>query len=311
MNHELVRDLDDYIQQKRYRLVNSVLLYKDGALALERYYNKYNKNSRNNIKSIWKSILSGCTGICLDNGYIESLDEPISNYLKEFGQNNHPYHKRITIRHLLTMTSGIYWNRGIHYQCPMLEQLLRSKNLCVHLADIHMVNLPGTTHVYKEWDVILLSALIGVATGMNVYNFCNEFLYKPLKIESGPWWTSPCGVTYNIGNNKVEQAKSDLSAHDLAKIGFLLLDGGHYNGRQIVSREYIKQAITPSEQNPAYGLMWWIGDDWYGCRGHGGQEITVVPKKNMVYVIQAAPSARKSYGDVFDFLIKHISISKS
>lgn len=90
MNHELVRDLDDYIQQKRYRLVNSVLLYKDGALALERYYNKYNKNSRNNIKSIWKSILSVCTGICLDNGYIESLDEPISNYLKEFGQNNHP-----------------------------------------------------------------------------------------------------------------------------------------------------------------------------------------------------------------------------
>ena len=169
-----------------------------------------------------------------------------------------------------------------------------------------MANFPGTKHVYKEWDVILLSAVIGAAAGMNIYDFCNEFLYKPLEIESGRWWTSPCGVTYNIANNEVEQAKSDLSAHDLAKLGFLFLNGGKYSGRQIVSAEYIKQAVTPSEQNAKYGFMWWLGEDWYGCRGYGGQEITVVPKKNIVYVIQATPKPNKSYDDVFGVLAKYL-----
>ncbi|MDF2537800.1 MAG: serine hydrolase [Herbinix sp.] len=308
MNYKLAREIDEYVKNKGYRLINSIVLYKDKELITERYYNKYDENSRNNIKSIWKSILSICVGICLDLGHIKSLDEPISTYLPMFGANNHPYHKYITIHHLLTMTSGIYWNGGVHYHCPMMSQLMRSRDWLSHLVDIQMSEVPGAKYVYKEWDVILLSALISKATGRNTYDFCDQYLYKPLEIVSDPWWTSASGVTYNIADSEAAQAKSDLSARDLAKLGFLFLNGGKYEGRQILSAKYVTQAITPSEQNAGYGLLWWVGDDWYGCRGYGGQEITVIPKQRLVYVIQAtATASSKSYGDVFGEILRIIS----
>lgn len=303
MNMEILNNIDDYIKQKRYRLVNSVLVYKHSELVFERYYNKFNEDSRNNIKSIWKSIISICTGICLDRGYIKSLEEPICNYLQEFNQNIHPYHKLITVGHLLTMTSGIYWNGGIHYHCPMLEQLFRSKDWLNHMADIAMADVPGTKHVYKEWDVILLSAIIRKATGMNTYDFCYQNLYQPLEIQSGEWPVSTCGISYTIIAGKEEN--SDLSARDLAKIGLLFSNKGVWKGERIISEEYIKQAVTPTEQDKNYGFLWWLFDGGYACRGYGGQEVNVLPNQNLVAVIQAKPTPQsKSYSDIFTEIVR-------
>ncbi|HWR06687.1 serine hydrolase [Sporomusa sp.] len=297
MNEELASYIDGYIKQKRYRLINSILLYKDSELVLARYYNRCNEHSRNNIKSIWKSIMSICAGICLDKGYIKHLDEPIANYLDEFADNIHPYHKLITIRHLLTMSSGIYWHSGIHYHCPMLEQLWRVENCIGQLADTAMANVPGTTFVYKEWDVILLSAIIGKATGTSAYLFCKENLYEPLGITSGSWAQFTNGVDYNISKNPNYEEQSNLSACDLAKIGFLFLD----NGKDIISERYIREAVSPSLNAKEYGFLWWLFDGGYACRGYGGQELNILPEKNIVYVIQATPSAQsKCYADVFD-----------
>ena len=305
MNNELSEYIDNYIKQKQYRLINSILLYRDGQPIMEKYYNNFTKNSRNNIKSIWKSILSLCTGICLDKGYIKSLDEPVASYLSEFATDNHPYHKLITIRHLLNMSSGIYWNGGIHYHCPMLEQLWRSDNCLEHLSDIAMANLPGTKFVYKEWDVILLSAVISKVANMTTYEFCKSYLYEPLGIASGEWAKLPGGINYSIDRNVNIEAQSDLSAGDLAKIGFLLLNKG--NG--ILSETYINQAVSPSQNAQEYGCLFWLFEGGFACRGYGGQEVNVVPGKNIVYVIQATPTSRsKSYGDVFrvcmDFMDK-------
>ena len=303
MNTDYLNTIDDYIKQKHYRLVNSVLVYKDNEIVYERYYNKFNENSKNNIKSIWKSILSICIGICLDKEYIKSLDEPICNYLDEFNQGIHSYHKLITIRHLLTMTSGIYWNKGIHYHCPMLEQMFRTNNWLEHIADIAMADFPGTKYVYKEWDVILLSAVISKATGMDAYEFCNQNLYQPLQIQSGEWPASKCGISYTIIAGKEES--SDLSARDLAKIGLLFLNNGIWHGERIISDEYIKQAVTPTKQAQNYGFLWWLFDGGYTCMGIGGQEINVLPKHNLVAVIQAKYTSQgKSYSDIFTEVIR-------
>ncbi|WP_042161432.1 serine hydrolase domain-containing protein [Paenibacillus gorillae] len=312
MDSSILNQVDDYIKQKRYRLVNSVLVVKNGKIVFERYYNKYNENSRNSIKSIWKSILSIATGICLDKGIIKSLDEPIGSYLREFTLNIHPYHKLITIRHLLTMSSGIYWNGGIHYHCPMMVQMMRTNDWISHIADIDMNSVPGMQFQYKEWDVMLLSAVIGRACGSTAFDITKEFLYQPLHISSGRWPQSPCGFSYTVMKGEEE---SDLSARDLAKLGMLFLNHGKYNERQIVSLEYVKQAInssythasigSSSSDDNAYGYLWWLFPNGYGCRGFGGQEITVVPDKNFVSIIQATPTpSSKSYGDIYENILR-------
>ena len=166
MNTNFLDRIDEYIRQKRYRLINSVLVYENGELAFERYYNNRNAQSRNQIKSVWKSVLSLTLGVCVDKGWIGGVDEPIGRYLPEFALNIYPYHKSITIRHLLTMSSGIYWSGGVHYHCPMLDQMRRSQEWVEHIAEVRPAYYPGTKFVYKEWDVILLSALIGRAYSM-------------------------------------------------------------------------------------------------------------------------------------------------
>lgn len=324
-NSALINSLNSYILQKHYRLVNSVLLYKDGGLVLEQYYNKFTKESRNNLKSVWKSIIAICAGICLDKGFIKSFDEPVSNYINIFDGSCHPYHKMLKIKHLLTMTSGIYWNGGVHYHCPMVTQCLRSGNAAGYISDIYMKDLPGSVLVYKEWDVMLASLLVQNASGMNTYDFCNEYLYKPLGIQSGRWFTAPDGLCYTIpGNNysgmdgDTEEAKSDLSARDMAKIGLLMLNKGVYNGKRVIPEELVEQITTPASKIlghetaqgtkwlQEYGMFWWLGKDGYSANGFGGQRITVLPDKKIVCVIQAKPTASgKSYDDLLQYIIEN------
>ncbi|WP_054028405.1 serine hydrolase domain-containing protein [Bacillus sp. FJAT-28004] len=303
MDVNLLEQIDDYVKQKRYRLINSVIIVKNGKLVYERYFNKCNENTRHSIKSVWKSILAIAIGICLDKGLIGNLDEQIGKYLPSFAGHNHHYHKLITIRHLLTMSSGIYWNGGVHYHCPMLQQMMRTQDWMTHIADIDMHSVPGMTFQYKEWDVMLLSAIIGKAYGGTSYDLIHNEMYKPLDIASGIWPSSPCGFSYTVMKG---EEQSDLSARDMAKVGLLFLGDGRVNGKQIVSSEFVKQAITPS--NPSYGFLWWLSPNGYGCRGFGGQEVNVIPKHQFVSVIQATPTASsKSYPDIHEmFLSKAI-----
>ncbi|MDP4089773.1 MAG: serine hydrolase [Bacillota bacterium] len=300
MDSEVLAGIDDYLKQKRYRLVNSVLVVRNGKIVFEHYYNKFNEGSRNNIKSIWKSILSITTGICLDKGIIKSLDVPICAYLPEFAQNNHMYHKAITIRHLLTMSSGIYWNGGIHYHCPLMTQMMKTDNWVSYIADAAVNNYPGTKFIYKEWDVILLSAVLGRAVGGTAYDACSKFLYEPLGITSGVWPQSPDKVSYTVYKG---EENSDLCARDLAKIGQLFLNNGVFNGERIISEAHVRQAVTPSEAYSGYGYLWWLFDGGFACRGFGGQEVSVYPADGLVTVIQAtATPSGKAYHDVNDVI---------
>ena len=181
----------------------------------------------------------------------------------------------------------------------------RSKNWLGHIADIQMTDFPGAKYEYKEFDVIILSAVIGKACGGTSWEYCNEHLYRPLEIASDPWGQSKCGVSfpsmYDVGG-------ADLSARDMAKIGRLILHGGVWAGKQIISEDYIRVAVTPSEMNPTYGLLWWIGNGTYHCRGFSGQEINIHPDKNIVTVLQASISpSSKSYGEICENIVKQDS----
>lgn len=299
-------DVDQYIRQKQYRLINSILVMKDGEIKFESYYNQFNSSTRNHIKSIWKSIIAICIGICIDQHLIKNVDEPVYHFIPMLDGRIQPSHRMITVRHLLTMTSGIYWNGGVKYHCPMLGQMMKAKSIIEHIANIQMTSYPGMSYQYKETDVILASEVIHQASGKNSFEFCNQYLYQPLGIQSQAWYTSSCGVTYNIGITEEDQKASDLTARELLRIGELFLNRGYYNGRCILSEQFVKDAITPSEKNEGYGFFWWLFPNGiYGCSGYGGQEIKVVPAKQLVYVIQATATPRcKSYDELFYKLLE-------
>lgn len=303
MNADIEKKIDNYILSRHYRQMNSVLLCRDKELLAERYYNGFHADSKNAIMSVAKSIMSVCTGIVWDRGLIQSLDEPICKYILEFNECRDPLHRMITIRHLLTMTSGIYWNGGVHYHCPMMKQLRSSDDWISYIADCAVADIPGTKYNYKEWDVILLARLLDKVCG-DMYDFMNDKLFQPLQIEGARWYKSPCGVYYSVGNGQKadNETKFKLTATEMMKIGQLFLNGGAYEKEQIISENYIRQAVSPLSCNPNYGFLWWIWGARYGCRGYGGQNVTVIPDKNAVIVTQATPTDRgMGYWDVVEY----------
>lgn len=305
MNYNII--IDNYIQRKRYRQINSVLLWQNGEFLAKCYYNGFDENSRNVIKSVAKSITSAVAGIMLDKGLLRSVDEPVCKFIPQFNEGRDLRHRMITVRHLLTMTSGIYWTGGVHYHCPMLDQMFRSDNWIEHIADIAVTDIPGTRYIYKEWDIILLAEVLNHISG-DLYEFTNQNLYKPLGIESEGWFQSASGTYYTVGNNDKNEKLSDLTAMEMFQIGKLFLENGIYKDKQIISKEYIDMATAPSPAQSGYGFMWWRGNQWYGCRGYGGQSITVVPEKKLIMVTQATPTARgMGYNDLIWDIIGKIA----
>lgn len=295
-------EISRYIGQKRYSKINSVLFWQDGKILAENYYNGFTEQSRNVLRSVVKSILSLAAGVALDRGLLPGLDVAVADYIPVFREGRDPLHPLITVRHLLTMTSGIYWNGGVHYHCPMMEQMLRKGNWLSHIADCVVADLPGIRHNYKEFDVILLAAVLEAVCG-DLYDFIDREIYSPLGIRSGRWYKSPCGVYYSVGGGREgDEIPSSLTAREMLQIGRLCLDGGIYGGHRIVSETYLQEAISPSAADPGYGFLFWLGDGWYACRGYGGQRIHVIPERRLIAVMQATPSSRgRAYDDVIQY----------
>lgn len=295
-------EISQYIRQKHYRQINSVLFWQDGEILAENYYNGFTAQSRNVLRSVVKSILSLAVGAALEHGLLPGLDVAVADYLPPFREGRDPLHPLITVWHLLTMTSGIYWNGGVHYHCPMMAQLWRSGNWLSHIADCAVADLPGMRHNYKEFDVILLTAVLEAVCG-DLYDFIDREIYTPLGIRSQRWYKSPCGIYYSVGGGREEdELTSALTAREMLQLGRLCLDGGVYDGRRIVSESYLREALAPSAADPNYGFLFWLGDGWYACRGYGGQRIHVFPEKRLIAVMQATPTSRgMAYDDVIHY----------
>lgn len=290
--------IKEVVKSSHHPQLNSVIVWQDGQLQAECYFNGFTAESRHNIKSVVKSILSIGIGIAQDEGLL-NLDDKISKYLMEFNEGRELRHRMITIKHLLTMSSGIFWQGGVHYHCPMMDAMRRSKKWVDYIADCQVKTTPGTVYNYKEFDVILLSAILSKVTG-DAFDYINEKLFNPLEIYNERWIKSPDGVYYSPALDKEEESVSALTAREMLKIGQLFLQKGIWKGKQIISKEYIDSAISPSPQNSGYGYLWWLGEGWYGCRGYGGQAVTVFPEQNKIVVTQATATSRPlAYEDIW------------
>jgi CubicO group peptidase (beta-lactamase class C family) len=255
----------------------------------------YRRGDLHTMQSVTKTVTSVVIGVATARKEFPDLDTPILKFF-DVGKVANPIanlderKRRITIRHLLTMTGGFDWREDLPYTDPNNAASLMeaSPDWVKFTIDRPMAREPGTVFNYSSGETQLLSHIFRVATGKDIEEYAAEHLFAPLGIERYFWKRSPSGLVDTEGGLY-------LNPHDLAKIGYLFLKNGVWEGKQIVTANWVKASVSPSAtvvRNGAvkYGFKWWLyayGDGsrlaWAGS-GFGGQMPIVVPEYDLVLV---------------------------
>jgi CubicO group peptidase (beta-lactamase class C family) len=271
----------------------------------------YHYSDLHTMQSVTKSVTSVTIGIAIGRKeFPADLDTPILKYFdKSKIANVDDRKRRITLRNLLTMSAGFEWNEDLPYNDPKNScDLMEEKNDWIqYVLNQPMAAEPGKTFVYNSGATELLAYIFKKTTGKNVDEYAAEHLFKPLAMRYY-WKHTPLGLPDTEGGLY-------LSASDLARIGFLFLHNGNWQGRQIVLSDWVKASVTPSisagDAPPKwkYGFQWWMrpySDSpeqlVWAARGFGGQNLYVVPEYNLVAVFTGWSILPSTQGEKHDQL---------
>lgn len=223
----------------------SIIIYHKDKVVAEEYFGIGNKDSLIESMSCTKSIVGLAAACLLDDGLLDSLNTPVYQYYPEWNQGKK---KEITIKHLLTMTSGIqnHPNAGKEiYPSPNFVQLALAAEL---------TETPGEKFRYNNKSLNLMSGIFLKITGKRMDEYVSERLLKPLSINKYDW-------TLDSASNPHVMSGFQVKPIDFIKFGLLLLNEGVYKGKQVISKENIKKVIAPADQYQGYGLLWWLDYD--------------------------------------------------
>jgi CubicO group peptidase (beta-lactamase class C family) len=288
--------------------LHAFLVEKGGVVIAERYFSGRDKEvgqfftrdvnfgptTLHDTRSISKSVVSLLIGIAIEKQKIPSLDTPLAVLLPEqqafFADDE--LKRKITVRHLLTMSSGIAWDEDGAVSLLSNETRMEfSSNMLGYVLRQPMATKPGERYVYNSGGVIILGAILERVSGIKLNQLAMQWLFAPLGIQSAPWHEGRQGqVMAHTGLR--------LIPRDLAKLGRLLLNRGNHAGQQIVPANYLHestQAYLPAELDWRYGFLWRIGKvnaldrsyDWVAAFGNGGQRLFIIPALDIVVVITA------------------------
>jgi len=296
--------------------IHAILVVRDQKLVFERYFpgrkfnlgqytgeNGYDRNDLHVLCSATKSVTSALLGIALDKGYISSVEQKVYDFFPENAdlQAQAPAKGNMTIRHLLTMTSGLtyddeslpYTNRGND-----MNRFFTSRDPLRFLLEMPLFAEPGAVFDYDNCNTNILGEIIRRATNRRVDAFAKEYLFDPLGVTEMEWQTVRGDVLLCSGD-------LHLKPRDMAKFGLLFLNRGEWKGTRVVSSEWCDAStaafLDPNEYTPefpmadGYGYQWWrktykVGSRTYPsfmAMGWGGQHIIIIPDLNMVVVTTA------------------------
>ena len=255
---------------------DSLLVLRHGKLVYENYFNGYDENKPHELWSITKSFTSALTGIAIGDGLIEGLDQKVIDFFPDAviapGQESK---RDMTVGHLLTMTSGLD-TKGKWSACKGAD------DFALRAFELPQANPPGKQYYYDDIAPSILLGMIARASGKNVLDYANEKLFGPIGITSARWDTTDDGLP--IGAFGLA-----LTPRDMLRFGYLYLNEGRWEDRQIIPREWVLQT-PPKTLNPrGYGLMFWnnrwdLFQGFYEANGADGQFISVYPSLDMVVV---------------------------
>lgn len=265
--------------------MQSLLVVREGTLVVEEYYHGNRVDSLNDLRSVTKSVVSTLTGLAVEAGYLDGLHETLGELLPEAPFQDSAQ-RDITIRDLLTMSSGLEWYEDgpIGY-----SEWILSEDRIAYLLAKPMVSEPGRDFTYNSAAAHLLGVVLSEASGMSLPELADQLLFGPIGIPRSRW--EPLSPYFNGG------AGLDLRPRDLARLGQLFLQRGWSGDRQILSESWIQEATRPafswrSEFGPlrslGYGFLWWTEEgargDAFLAWGYGGQFLYVVPNLDLVVV---------------------------
>ena len=266
--------------------VSALLVVRHGRLVFERYYGGVGPDDPIDVRSVTKSVTGALVGIALAEGDLEDLDQTVGELIPDrIPPGADPRTPSITLEHLLTMTSGLAWDATSDYQ-----RLIASHDWIGLTLGLPVAYEPGTVFAYNSGGSHLLSVILAEATGQETADYAQDRLFDPLGIEPGEWDRSPQGET--IGGFGLK-----LTPRDMAKLGELYLNGGRWDGEQIIPADYVLASTTQQSDGDAtggtpYGYQWWVtdasGSPAFYALGYGGQYIYVLPDLDLVVVIGAA-----------------------
>ncbi len=250
----------------------------------------YHRGDLHSLQSVTKTVTSVVIGVATARKAFPSLDTPILTFFDTTKVANIDDRKRrLTIRHLLTMTAGLSWNEGLPYTDPNNtgSGMEASPDWIQYTIDRPMETEPGTVFNYNSGATELLSQIFRVATGKDVEEYAQQYLFAPLGIDHYFWKRTPTGAVDTEGGLYLE-------VHDLAKIAYLFLKNGVWDGKAVVEPDWVKASITPSisvSGGIKYGLKWWLypyGKDGtklaFAGSGFGGQRPIAIPEYDLVIV---------------------------
>lgn len=278
------------------------LIVKNDSLVHEEYWNGYTETKLSNSFSIAKTIVGLLIGIALDEGLIKSLDEPVSHYLKGF---NSSMGARLTIRHLLMMSSGLNWDETYSSLFSITTESYYGSDLEKLLAGLEVVVEPGTIHNYKSCDTQLLAFILEKVTGKKLAEYASEKLWKKIGARSKALWS----LDKQNGHEKA-YCCFNSTAQDFARIGKLILDCGKWQGNQIVSSSFIKRCLSPNllpdetgKPTDYYGYQTWLenykDNKLFYMRGILGQWVIVIPEERII-IVRLGEGRGKPMGNAYE-----------
>jgi CubicO group peptidase (beta-lactamase class C family) len=274
----------------------SFLIAWGDTLIFEKYWGKHNESKLGNSFSMSKSIVSLLIGSAIQDGYITSIDEPVANYLESFKTKS-----EITIRHLLTMSSGLSWQENYISPFSDVAKLYYdtdAKDLTLNTRTIE--EKPGQVFDYKSGDTQTLMYVLKAATKKNVSDYASEKIWSKIGAESDALWN----LVGDVNSEEKSFCCLYATTRDFAKLGKLINQNGHWNNEQLIDSNYVKEfkSLAPLNkkdgiQNQCYGFQHWI---YTGLpyqvsyfRGLRSQYIISIPKFDLVIVRTGSGSGAK------------------
>jgi CubicO group peptidase (beta-lactamase class C family) len=220
---------------------SALVLLRHGKLVGEWYFG--GKPHRIEAMSATKSVVSLAVGLLLDEGKLASLDEPVATFFPEWRQGPK---SRITVRHLLNHTSGLFTH-------STTEKIYASDDFVRYALDARLDAEPGTTFAYNNSATNLLAGVVTAAAGEPLDEYLRHRLFGPLGIEDVTWSRDNAGNRHGMSGMQIHPV-------DFAKIGQVMLDGGLWQGQRLVSEAWVQQSTHGPSQplDPTCGLLWWL-----------------------------------------------------